>query len=78
LDLYLTSPIGKAEYARRLVVDSPQGSISRYMRDDWGGANKDEYLSYGKKRDRDIRAGRRRLSYFFRSDPDYVHFSPTV
>jgi hypothetical protein len=40
LDLYLTSPIGKAEYARRLVVDSPQGSISRYMRDDWGGATR--------------------------------------
>ena len=40
LDLYLTSPIGKAEYARRLIVASPQGTASRYMREDWGGATR--------------------------------------
>jgi hypothetical protein len=40
LDLYVTSPIGKAEYARRLIVASPQGIVSRYMGDDWGGATR--------------------------------------
>jgi hypothetical protein len=48
LDLYLTSPIGKAEYARHLIVVSPQGTASRYMGEDWGGATRTSiYLTEG-------------------------------
>jgi len=40
IELYLTSPIGKAEFARRLVVQTPRGTLSQYMSDDWGGATR--------------------------------------
>jgi hypothetical protein len=40
LDLYVNNPFGKAEFDRRLVVTSPQGTISRDMQLDWGGATR--------------------------------------
>jgi len=40
MELYLTSPIGHAEYDRRLVIKSSQGDVDRYMMSDWGGASR--------------------------------------
>jgi len=40
IDLYSTSPIGKAEFARYLTVRTPEGTIKREMSGDWGGATR--------------------------------------